>query len=89
MVERRVRLIHVIIEERAAGLAVATSPSLPEFYLVTKQDRLDEDIPAAIERLFNLQLGVKVEVLPVEADDELRPVHWAAIVASNRDLASA
>jgi hypothetical protein len=59
MSERRVRLIHVVIEQREAGVAVATSPSLPDFYLVTEQSRLDEDIPAAIRRLYEMRYGVE------------------------------
>ena len=89
MSERRVRLIHVVIEQREAGVAVATSPSLPDFYLVTEQGRLDKDIPTAIRRLYEMRYGVQsIEILPVEADDEASLAQWAAIIASERVAAN-
>jgi hypothetical protein len=84
MSKKHVRIINLDIEERSAGLAVATSPNLPDFYLVTKQDRLDEDIPAALEKFYSVQFGQKAEIVPVDTDDELPAAQWAAILANRR-----
>lgn len=85
MSEKHVRIIKLDIEQRSAGLAVATSPNLPDFYLVTKHDRLDEDIPAALEKFYSVRLGQKAEIVPIDTDDDLPTVQWAAILASGRD----
>ena len=82
MSHKRVRIIDVLIERQPTGMAVATSPSWPEFYLVTTADRLDDDIPDALQRYYRLKEGAEIEVLPIERDDHCLPMQWAAILAS-------
>jgi hypothetical protein len=88
MSERRVRIIVLAIESRPAGLAVAKCEALPDFYLVTKHDRLDEDIPDALQRFYRIRYGADIEVLPVEADDDQNLMQWAAIVARSQSGSS-
>jgi hypothetical protein len=85
MSAKHVKVIKLDIEERSAGIAVATSPNLPDFYLVTKHDRLDEDVPAALEKFYRIRLGQKAEIVPIDAGDELPTAQWAAILASGRN----
>jgi hypothetical protein len=82
MANKHVRIIDLIIERQPAGMAVATSPSWPDFYLVATADRLDEVIPDALQRFYRLKEGVEIEVLPIERDDHCPPAQWAAILAS-------
>ena len=89
MSNKRVKLIRVDLERRGAGLTAATSPNLPEFFLVTKHDRLDEDIPAALKKFYRMKHGEEAEIVPIEDDDEMAPAQWAAILASGRDSALA
>lgn len=84
MSQKRVRIIDVVVERKQAGLAVATCPALPDFYLVTKESRLDEDIPDALQRFYRVKDGSEIEVLPVETDDSESVMQWAAILAPSR-----
>lgn len=89
MSHRRVRIIDVALERRPAGLAVATCEALPDFYLATTYDRLDEDIPDALQRFYRIRYGAEIEVLPIEADDDRELMQWAAILASSQPSVAA
>ena len=80
-----VDFIRVRIEPQESGLFIATSPDMSGLHLAHgDKSALIEEIPKALEALYQVEFGIEVRAYPARlpADDrETYPCSWATVPA--------